>query len=1409
MQNQSSVTATSEDDLQGKVASLQQGNAQNVEVEERKLVAFEGTAEPNSAAKGEQAVASRTSMQSCIESSVRIVKGEIHNVLSLMRLNRRYNSSSRFHREIPATAESPLVRGLKHLHETLASFSDIQDMDTLAWLRPFLDVIESPETSGPITGGALSSLSKFLHYGFIHPGSPRAADSVCRICRVVTRCRFERTDHSGDEVVLVRILQVLNDCLRCPAGDLLTDQNVWDMVQSCYDIGRQPRLSELLQRTAEHMLTQVVLSIFARFSQLQSSGLLSQDTRASRPLRNSLSLEPDSTEATLLETTDSTTAAEQAPPYGLPCMLKILEFLCRLTNLGDNADTPEGEARRMLGLSLVNVVLETGGKQLSACNPLVGVIQHDLSRNLLQNSRTHNLQILSLTLRVVFNMFNSVREHMKVQLEVFFNSIHLAESSQQEAREMALESLVEFCREPQLMVDIYTNYDCDVQCTNLFEDMCKFLSKNTFPLSGSLNALNLLSLEGLFAILRSLADSCGSDQAAKLDHHESKPNEEELSSEEAPNSVEQLRLAKQRKKRLAMGAEQFNRKPTKGLEFCQSLGLLPEVLEPVSIGAFLRTCPGLDKTAIGLYLGEPDDLNLKALTEFTNSFDFTDMELGDALRGYLATFRLPGESQKIARIIETFAARYFAVMPGPFASADTVYILSYAIIMLNTDLHNVQVKKKMTKEDFLRMNRGINDNKDLPAEFLSAIYDNICKDEIKMSEDLSSAANASGGNANEPRWDDLLTSMHHKYRNRFAATLGMSSVHARDMFLVAWDGVISALSVVFETTEDEKVLRKTIEGFHNFSKICSFHGLHDEFNKLVSTLAKSLYKFAEAADANRPPDEDPNWLFVKDAKVKIAAHEMFAIAFNHADGLRDGWACLLDYVARLHRLKALPASLMEGDDFADLHGRPLHSASDPEALHRRTPTVPSSGGVGSFFRSISYLWGAAQAPRSHDAGGKRSASCLDEPGNEELATWVGSLRLEELLGNTKFLSNEAVSHLVRALVVASSKLLDESSEGRGVGGDAGGGENQALAVGEHFGEARTVESSLLALELLTSTAVANAARAPVLWPSVHAHMRRLLDGVQEPNLAVERTVVNQLRLCLRLMASATPEEQQISADLMDALRQITLLPAPVLQSLADRISQGLLTLIRANAAHIRQREDWETVVSLLQQFAGMAPPASTPALEAMSYLLREEGQVHVSVLNFDFLQQTLLAFVDAVLSPGAAKQHAAAATGNPSPTAAEIRRWQQQTAGQVMGLMYALFVRLRCWQGMQPNTLPVIYHVGGRVTGGYHTTLPALPAPQQQQQQQQHQQQQHQHQHHQQQQQHQEQQQQVSAARSDGGSSAMQTPRNGSETGGEDGTPFQLERRMMGGKEQQAGGGERSGAEAGVAGGFARPGGEM
>ena len=1174
-----------------------------------------------------------------MENSVRIVKGEIHNVLSLMRLNRRYNTGARFHREIPSSAESPLVRGLKALHEDLGPYSDLQDMDTMAWLRPFLDVVESAETSGPITGGALSSLSKFLNYGFIHMGSPRAAQSVNRICRIVTRCRFERTDHSGDEVVLVRILQVLLDCLRCPAGTLLSDQNVWDMVQSCYTIGRQARLSELLKRTAEHVLMQVTLTLFARFSQLQAAQELCLDIEGSHPLRDALGSEYDADGDAGLDADGGDGGAEDggdgqladaAPPYAMPCMYKVLQFLCKLTHAGDQSDGAASEASRMLGLSLLNVVLETGGRQISACAPLVAVIQHDLSRNLLQNSRTSNLQILSLTLRVVFNMFNSVREHMKVQLEVFFNSIHLAESSLPETREMALESLVEFCREPQLMVDIYTNYDCDMQCTNLFEDMVKFLSKNTFPLSGSLNALNLLSLEGLLAIVRSLAEAC---HVRRPGAQEDGAGGGEEGAEEGDETVEQLRSQKQHKRRVAMAAETFNRKPTKAstLEYLLKAGFLGAAIDAHSMAHFLHTTPGLDRTAVGEYLGDPDTLAVECLGAYVKGFDFRGMHLSQALRKFLAAFRLPGESQKINRIVEQFAAHYFEHEAGPLANADTAYILSYAIIMLNTDLHNAQVKKKMTKEDFLKMNRGINDNKDLPVEYLMEIYDSIANDEIKMSSDLSDINNIGD---DEPRWENLLATMGQKYDNPFVAAPEMGSKHGRDMFVVSWDRIIAALSVVLETTEDSKVLRKTMEGLHDFAKICSFHKLEDEFNKLIATLSKSLFKFAEQAAAQPERVEEPHWVLVRNSKVQMAAQAMFTISFSHADCLRDGWKPLLDYVAKLHKIQVVPWALLEKDDFLDAHGRPLLSCTQVaiKMLHKESTRAAGKG------RSIfSYLWGGGAEEEADKTSG-RVMTRLGMPGFEQETAFVSSLKLEELLLNTKFLSNGALAALASALVAASARLLEEEDEEEAA---ADGG---CVSVSSYLLDSRcSVEAAIVMMDLLTNTALANYQRIHVFWPPLHAHLQQLLASLQQPSLAAERAVVNQLRLCVRLAVV-----DSVRPDLMEALRSLTSLPACLLQSLADRISVGLLTLLRAHGALIKEREDWRPILSLLQEFASMTPAASVPALEALTFLVREEGRVHITANNFEFCQQTLLVFLDSVLDAHVARQHLELSSPPPS-----------------------------------------------------------------------------------------------------------------------------------------------------------------
>uniref|UniRef100_A0A8C4XEV1 Cytohesin 1a n=1 Tax=Erpetoichthys calabaricus TaxID=27687 RepID=A0A8C4XEV1_ERPCA len=194
-----------------------------------------------------------------------------------------------------------------------------------------------------------------------------------------------------------------------------------------------------------------------------------------------------------------------------------------------------------------------------------------------------------------------------------------------------------------------------------------------------------------------------------------------------------LRKNMQRNKQVAMGRKKFNMDPKKGIQFLIENDLLKNTCG--DIAQFLYKGEGLNKTAIGDYLGERDDFNIQVLHAFVELHEFTDLNLVQALRQFLWSFRLPGEAQKIDRMMEAFAQRYCQCNPGVFQSTDTCYVLSFAIIMLNTSLHNPNVKDKPTVERFIAMNRGINDGGDLPEDLLRNLYESIKNEPFKIPED--------------------------------------------------------------------------------------------------------------------------------------------------------------------------------------------------------------------------------------------------------------------------------------------------------------------------------------------------------------------------------------------------------------------------------------------------------------------------------------------------------------------------------------------------------------------------------------------------------------------------------------------------------------------------------------------------
>ncbi|CAG8803489.1 1619_t:CDS:2, partial [Dentiscutata erythropus] len=97
-----------------------------------------------------------------------------------------------------------------------------------------------------------------------------------------------------------------------------------------------------------------------------------------------------------------------------------------------------------------------------------------------------------------------------------------------------------------------------------------------------------------------------------------------------------------------------------------------------------------------------DAFHQYALKAYMESFEFEKVPIDLALRKLLMDCNLPKETQQIDRVIEAFAKRYHESNPDLFPSADTPYILAFSLLMLHTDAYNKSVRRKMTKEEFIK-----------------------------------------------------------------------------------------------------------------------------------------------------------------------------------------------------------------------------------------------------------------------------------------------------------------------------------------------------------------------------------------------------------------------------------------------------------------------------------------------------------------------------------------------------------------------------------------------------------------------------------------------------------------------------------------------------------------------------------
>jgi brefeldin A-inhibited guanine nucleotide-exchange protein len=584
-----------------------------------------------------------------------------------------------------------------------------------------------------------------------------------------------------------------------------------------------------------------------------------------------------------------------------------------------------------------------------------------------------------------------------------------SENSSFKQKALVLESLRALCSDPVLLTQVFLNYDCDMDASNLYKDIVHMLTKlggkatqqsglslsskeqeNSFELS--LAAVEVLSAI-LKACLKALGLPAGQDEAAddtagskirgmlkldigsaavaastptrthKSDRRASEKNgvssegDSERDSDDPSLVAGKIDDAFQAKRtaedNFETGAMKFTMNLKSGLNYFIENGFVELDANQIAL-FFLANKDKLDKTQMGEVMGrEPDGAFVKGkgvdvekggngffvriLHHYVEALDFSGLMFDDAIRLFLSGFRLPGEAQKIDRIMEKFAQRYIAQNLDVFPSADTAFILAFSVIMLNTDLHNPSIKedRRMTVESFIRNNRGIGENgSDLPEKVLVGIFNRIKERPFSLKEDdaareraapqksmLESSVFFEGGNLFGSKGDErkrekfkkekdeimeatqqLIRRRTQKQQSSVTASKFTEGIDPADvvkpMFHDTWGPIIGILSQILECSEDERSVAVCLNAFIYAVRI----SCHCDMSLARDTFMTSLAKFTFLGS-------------LKEMKRKNvdSIRTILSIAIVDGEYLGDSWGSVLQCMSQVSRLR-LSASGLDSDE---------------------------------------------------------------------------------------------------------------------------------------------------------------------------------------------------------------------------------------------------------------------------------------------------------------------------------------------------------------------------------------------------------------------------------------------------------------------------------------------------------------
>lgn len=309
--------------------------------------------------------------------------------------------------------------------------------------------------------------------------------SIRELSVAVTNCKFEASEPSQDEIVLMKILKVMDVMVQTDiVFDRLATTHIHAIIESALSLCHQIKMSLVFRHHAEQAIQSIILCVISK--------LISNPQRHFNPAIEALAASDtlivgaDSSTRPSISRSNSVSDAHIAPTFA-----EVLQDIFKtLTALLDPYSLSHTDYMRLIGISLLHSIFLKDGYLLMREESLRPLICDKLMRNLWILQFGEHLNIVTQSLDLSTLLLSLGLPYMKAQLQLLINQAiqisspnyqfgNIGKLKQDQIQFLFVNFLFNlFQSSPTFFNELFINYDADIYHQNILEKLVNFIVEN-------------------------------------------------------------------------------------------------------------------------------------------------------------------------------------------------------------------------------------------------------------------------------------------------------------------------------------------------------------------------------------------------------------------------------------------------------------------------------------------------------------------------------------------------------------------------------------------------------------------------------------------------------------------------------------------------------------------------------------------------------------------------------------------------------------------------------------------------------------------------------------------------------------------------------------------------------------------